>query len=104
MFKKTFIALLGVVSAVSFAGASYVGEPIPKNYYAMTAVVSDLDYAGCVVTVENANGFSWCFSGTEDWIIGDVASLIMDGKGTETILDDEIVSIRYSGYIASDLK
>lgn len=104
MFKKSLIALLGAVSAVSFAGASYAGEPAPKNYYAMTAVVSSLDYEKDTVTVENANGFTWCFSGTEDWEVGDVASLVMDDNGTEIIFDDEIISARYSGYIASDLK
>ena len=104
MFKKTLIALLGAVSAVSLAGASYAGEPALKNYYAMTAIVSDLDYAGDTVTVENATGFTWCFSGTEDWDIGDVASLVMDDNGTEIIMDDLVVSVRYSGYVAADLK
>lgn len=104
MSKKSLIALLGAAAAVSFAGASHAGEPAPKNYYAMTAVVSDLDYAGDTVTVENASGFTWCFEGTEDWEVGDVASLVMDDNGTEIIFDDEIVSVRYSGYIASDLK
>lgn len=104
MFKKILVALLGAVSAVSLAGTSYAGEPASKNYYAMTAIVSVLDYAGDTVTVENATGFTWCFKGTEDWEIGDVASLVMDDNGTEIVIDDLVVSARYSGYIAADLK
>lgn len=104
MFKKFLITLFGITAAVSFAGTSYTGEPASKNYYAMTAVVSNLDYARDTVTVKNATGFTWVFSGTEDWDIGDVASLVMNDNGTQIIFDDEIVSVRYSGYISNDLK
>ena len=104
MFKKSLAVLLGIASAVSFAGASHAGESAPKNLYAMTAVVADLDYEKNTVTVENATGFTWCFSGTEDWELGDVAALVMDDNGTEIIFDDEIVSVRYSGYTASNLR
>ncbi len=104
MFKKSLAVLLGIASAASFAGAAYAGESDSKNYYAMTAVVADLNYEKDTVTVVNANGFTWSFSGTEDWELGDVASLVMNDNGTEIIFDDEIVSVRYSGYIASDLK
>lgn len=69
-----------------------------KNLYGMTAVVTHISEATDTVTIQDFNGNLWQFKGVEDWEVGDVASCIMDSKGTTLIKDDEIVKVKYSGY------
>lgn len=70
-----------------------------SNRYPHTAVVVEVDYNADEVVLEDFAGERWSFCGTEDWMEGDIASLLMDDHGTESIYDDEIVSARYSGWI-----
>lgn len=71
----------------------------PNHFYALTTQVVEIDKVNDVVTVEDCNGNLWTFEGTEDWEIGDCASLIMVDNGTKTIEDDVIVSTEYSNWI-----
>ena len=84
-------ALLLVVFVVWFAVL-----PIGKTY-PMTTKVVGIDKAHDIVILEDANGNLWEYEGCEDWEEGDIASLLMNDKGTATIYDDEIVMIRYNG-------
>lgn len=68
------------------------------DLYAKTTVVVEVDYEYDLVYCKDFNGEVWCFSGCEDWIVGDIASLLMYNSGTEIIYDDEIVSVTYSGW------
>lgn len=70
-----------------------------NNTYATTGLVTKVDFKNDVVTVEDYNGFIWQFSGCEDWLVDDICTMTMDSNGTAEILDDEIVSCRYSGYM-----
>ena len=69
------------------------------NAYALTAQVIEIDYANDIVTVEDFNGNTWQFSGTEDWELLDCVSLVMNDHGTDTIVDDIIVDIKYDGWM-----
>lgn len=69
------------------------------NLYPETAVVREVDYATDTVTVECGNGNLFSFYGTDDWEEGDICSMLMNDKGTENITDDEILSMKYSGYL-----
>lgn len=109
MLKKQAALLLGATMIIGTIGAGMATkaqqpEKPENNFYAETAVVVVLDYNDDLVVVEDANGQSWCFEGTEDWEVGDVASLLMNDCGTEIIYDDEIVSAQYSGFQASDIQ
>lgn len=68
------------------------------DLYAKTTVVIEVDYEYDLVYCKDFNGEVWCFSGCEDWIVGDIASLLMYNNGTEIIYDDEIVDSYYSGW------
>ena len=72
---------------------------INLSLYPATFVVTEIDYAEDVVVVEDYNGNIWSFDGTEDWMVGDIVSAVMYGKGTPEIWDDEFVTCRYSGNI-----
>lgn len=70
-----------------------------KNLYAMTTVVYAVSDANDTVTVKDFNGNLWQFKGAEDWEINDICSCVMDNKGTTYIKDDEIIKVKYSGYL-----
>lgn len=70
-----------------------------ENLYGLTTIVFNVSYSTDVVTVEDFNGNLWQFDGAEDWVEGDICTLIMNNKGTTEIKDDTIISVRYSGYL-----
>ena len=105
MFKKIVSTILGV-AIIGSSGCGIAAEeqkPV-GNLYPKTAVVVELCETEDLVIVADANGQHWCFSGMEDWCIGDLASMLMDDVGTEIIYDDEIVDTYYSGYVAADIE
>lgn len=67
---------------------------------AMEIVEVHDDIAICV----DAVGYEWEFTEPEDLIVGDLVICMMDTKGTETIFDDEITHVYYSGYTANTYK
>lgn len=68
------------------------------NYYALTALVTEVNRENDTVTCINSVGNTWQFYGTEDWQEGDCASLLMWDNGTESVTDDEIHSARYNAW------
>lgn len=95
---KKITNLLTIVSIMFSAGGNVVFN-VQDNVYPHTAVVKEVDYEENVVYCEDFNGHVWSFTETEDWMKNDVVSMIMDSMGTDEIEDDEIISIKYSGYI-----
>ena len=69
-----------------------------SHYYANTAVVTEIDYANNLVTVEDSAGNTWQFTETEDWEFSDTCSMLMDSKGTPNISDDEIIQVTYCSF------
>jgi antirestriction protein len=101
---KTFILIfVAIVLACIYPIIMIVGviqeqhEQKAENY-ALTTIVISLDYENDLVQCEDFNGNLWEFEGCEDWVIGDIASLLMNDRGTEKIYDDTIIDARYSGY------
>ena len=93
--KKLIISLIICICAPFFIAA--LRQPT-SNTYANTACVIALSPGTDTVIVEDYSGNLWAFYGCEDWQIGDCVSLVMDDAGTEEIYDDEILSVRYSGW------
>lgn len=91
----TGAAALGIMGTKMVAAGA---QGFPVNYYPKTAVVVAFGVRDDLVVAEDANGQRWCFTGIEDYCIGDMVSMIMDDMGTDIIYDDEIVNVRYSGY------
>lgn len=85
-----------ILSALALA-SNPVNTQQVANIYPETTIVTNLDYERDIVTVETCEGFLFDFYGCEDWSIGDFASVIFDSKGTPSILDDEIIMVKYSG-------
>ena len=85
----TIAVLMLLVPFVSFA---------ESELYAKSGKVVELDEENDIVTFIDCNGFLWSFYGVEDWNVGDWCAVIFNTMGTDTIFDDEIVSVRYESW------
>ena len=90
------------VFAVVCAGKTYA-EDMGHSYderdlYALTTVVAEVDRECNTVYCVDFNGEEWAFWGCEDWVEGDIASMLMYTNGTPIIYDDVILGVRYGGY------
>lgn len=90
------VLMMFVVTAPAFAEA---------GVYARVGIIIEVDESEDIITIEDAVGFIWQYEGVEDFAIGDIVGMVMlDIEGTESILDDVILSVEYSGYVAAELK
>jgi len=94
------IALIVVVAIASTSCVKNDPQPSVDNLYPHVAVVVDTDEVDDSVYLCDFNGELWKFYGVEDWMVGDIAAMIMDDRGTPEIAGDRIVSVRYCGSIA----
>lgn len=67
--------------------------------YPETFKVIVVDHEHDFIALQDFTGHVFYWSSAEDWLEGDIASAIMNSNGTETITDDRIVMLKYSGYI-----
>ena len=65
--------------------------------YPQTYIITEIDKANDLITIETCTGYEYQFYGVEDYYEGDLVSCIMYTNGTETITDDVILTHRYSG-------
>lgn len=88
---KEFALALGVA-----VGASTMVAP---TYYPTTTVVTEVNAE--TVKVRTFSGIEYTMPNEgEDWVEGDIASLIMKESGMPNdITDDTIITARYSGWI-----
>ena len=69
-------------------------------YPTTMVVVSETEPTTGYTILQDFNGNLWeVYMEDGDWFPGDIVSCIVDGKETESIIDDEIISVRYSGYL-----
>lgn len=94
LFFGVVCAICGLILTISNVSNNKEKE---HTQYPLTTIVTEVNYENNSVSVTDTNGFVWQFFGTEDWEEGDICSVIMDDNGTETILDDIIVTTRYGG-------
>lgn len=88
-------------------GTGYYTEDIKgistlDNLYPLTGIVTEIEYDVepevdlVTITCSNGNLFSW-YADTGDYEINDLASCIMDSKGTKYVDDDEVLLAHYAG-------
>lgn len=93
----TIIACTIIIACATPASAEAV-----EDVYAMTTVVVELDYDNDAVVCVDFNGNEWAFYGIEDWLVGDVATLVMWNAETDIIYDDEVLDVYYSGWFTPE--
>ena len=90
------------ISAIVATASLFTAIPqINMGFYPMTTIVTEVNYNSDEVTCTDFNGNKWAFTGCEDWLEGDICSMIMCDNGTKTIYDDIIISERYNGWFDS---
>lgn len=67
--------------------------------YPQTFVVDLVNHEQSYIILVDFNGNEWIWEDVEDFDCGDIIAAIMEERGTPTIYDDEIVMIRYAGYM-----
>lgn len=95
--RDTFVA--GLVMLVLFILCVGMFWPAQAETYPAVLMVVDLDEPEDVVIAVDFNGNEWAWTGIEDIFPGDVVAVVMDDQGTEIIYDDEIIDLRYCGWI-----
>lgn len=100
--KAAALVAAVVLFTVLFGGVLYgalAEEDVVEGYYPLTAVVVDLDYNEDVLILEDGAELVWEFEGTEDFEIGDIVSLLMwDNNTPDSIYDDVVLLVYYSGF------
>lgn len=104
MIKRALftLAALATIAAGSMKATAYTGDNTQRQpeLYPQAFVVDEIDQANDLVYIKTAAGYIYSFESVEDWMIGDIAAAIMSDNGTpDSITDDQIISIRYCGYI-----
>lgn len=103
--KKSVVVLCAVLVLFAVIGCHHVNDqPINDGtgIYPDTLKVVSLDYESDIVILETSTGYLYQWTGCEDYLAGDLVSVIMDRNGTPEIFDDIIVSMRYSGFYVND--
>lgn len=100
--KKTYtaMALMAFIIGSIFGILLGWGTAETPKLYSMGGVIVETSYANDMVTFRDFNGNLWQFQGVEDFLVNDCVSVIMDSKKTPEIRDDEIISVRYDGWLA----
>lgn len=74
-----------------------------NGLYPLTGIVTEINYSvepdvdEVTITCANGNQFSWYADSSDCWELYDLASCIMDSKGTEIVYDDEVLLAHYAG-------
>lgn len=96
--KRHTLPIIAVAILASLASAAITQAHITAHTYPQTAVITEIDESTETITVTCSNGNRFSFrSAPEDWFPGDLVSMTMHDNGTETVEDDRILQIRYSG-------
>ena len=80
--------------------ALFNGNP-SVSIYATTFVVTETrETDDMVILTDLTSGHQYSFNGIEDWERGCIAACVMSDNGTETyIYDDQILTVKYDGWI-----
>lgn len=89
--KKMLVALV-VLTAMLFTTCA------SAELYPIAFIVINVNWGDDTVTFMDFNGFTWTIEGSEDWMIGDMASAVMYDNDTILIMDDVILCVHYEGW------
>lgn len=98
--RKLLMVILTVTLSIS---ALFIGRAVQKatynqHTYPLSTVIECVN--GNEITTKDFNGNLWTFTdNSEDWIKGDICSLIMHDNYTNIIYDDTIIKAQYSGFV-----
>lgn len=99
--KRSIAAIVMAIVAIATTSITRATVPtLDHQEYPTALVVSYVDYDQDVVYACTWTDIVYSWYGVEDWMEGDIAACTMDDNGTpDTILDDQIVAVRYAGWL-----
>lgn len=84
---------------VNILASLYVSLTL-QNTYPRAMEIVEIDKANDIAICVDAVGMEWEFTEPEDLEVGDLVICTMYDNGTaDTIIDDEIIDVQWSGYI-----
>lgn len=98
--QKLLMAALTITLLISalFIGRAIQKEIYNNHTYPLSTVIECVN--GNEITAKDFNGNLWTFTDNAgDWFKGDICSLIMHDNYTDTIYDDAIIKVQYSGFV-----
>lgn len=91
--KKIILLLLTIFLITAASGkADY-------SVYPNGGLVIDVIPEDNIVIFEDGSGLTWSFYGVKNYEVGDLVACVFWDAGTPNIFDDEILDVRYIGYI-----
>lgn len=95
--EKYWVLMIAVLLACAVFTICAV-KSAESNYYALTAIVINVDYENDIVSAQDYNGNVWTFEGAADWMKDDCVSMVISDRGTDKIFDDRVVSVRFNSW------
>ena len=94
-------SLITIVIITSFIIALIImATYMSNNFHARTAMITEINEENNIITMTCGNGNMFEVSmEIEDFMVGDLCSMIMYDYGTEYVDDDKVVSVWYEGYL-----
>lgn len=87
--------IAAIVAGLALSGVPCAhAEILPQLY-----IVAEVNHADDCFTISDFNGNMLEMPGAEDWMVGDMAAAIVDNHGTGMPADDQILEIRYCGWL-----
>lgn len=101
MILSLFIVFLMFFSVFVITSPAFADTTITCR----VGIVVEANEEEDVLVIEDACGLTWEWEGIEDLFEGDVVVMMMSNNNTpESIFDDLILSVEYSGFVAAELK
>lgn len=94
-----FVMSVTILSIATILICTSISTHYENHYYPTTMIITRLDHDNDIIIMEDFNGHVWMYDGIEDNLIGDIMSCIMYNNKTESIYDDKIVKMKYTGYV-----
>ena len=94
-----FLVFLLSATVIGCAGCTPDSRAREPQEYPDCGLIIDIDEECNLVTYQTQNGNIFCFTGIEDFFVGDLVATIMNDSGTPEVKDDIVVSARYVGWI-----
>ena len=87
--------LLIIILAIAIIACTTCSCGKSSTLYPETGKVVEI--CNDTVSVETSTENLFEFYGSEDWMVDDIVSMIMDSCGTTNVEDDVIITVKYSG-------
>lgn len=97
------LALVIILTAVTACAYEYRYSLDADHCYPNTAVVIEVNHYEDFVRCVDAAGLVWIFPEADDWMEGDLVSLLMFDNFTDSVRDDGIMVAYYGGFAGLEL-